>query len=223
MIWILLLKEECEKYFKLALTQIPICYACLASSHLTQAFPNPSRQMKLFCSLKKMLIFRGLFSLKHPKQRLFCMETGPHTQVLDALLWSNHDLHSHTKPLAFCPNSYEWNKQLGNITGFSIISNSPSKNSTCPGWALLWRSAKFQQLSQFPVSAQPVPHLKLYNYRNEKEIHKETDTHTYTTYGFRGEWWFHACEEGRRICRVTPGFLPGLNMLYCGMRSADWL
>lgn len=34
------------------------------------------------------------------------------------------------------------------------------------------RSAKFQQLSQFPVSAQPAPHLKLYNYRNEEEIIK---------------------------------------------------
>lgn len=54
----LLLKEECEKYFKLALTQIPICSACLASSHLTEVFPNLPRQIKPFCSLKEMLLFR---------------------------------------------------------------------------------------------------------------------------------------------------------------------
>lgn len=52
--WELFLMRE---IFQMALIQILICYACLAPSNLTQAFPSCKRQSKLFCSLKKTLIF----------------------------------------------------------------------------------------------------------------------------------------------------------------------
>lgn len=89
--------------FQMALIQILICYACLASSNLTQTFP------KLPQASKSLLLIEGntyflITSLREWRWHLLCTEAAHHTGELghSTMIWAC----PYRALCTFCPNTY---------------------------------------------------------------------------------------------------------------------